>query len=303
MTPRSRTLLIAFVALAVVVLVVAAVAINSIVNATSSDDTDTSASTPTSSAPPAVSDGGGEVPVNAPEDEGTEPRSPIEESAANFLAAYTSDDASADWTKALTELTTPVMLASLATSDRDVAAYLAGTTIGTAQGTQVPVLNGGDTVATIHLVQVADDDEGIITEDSIWYVDYIDFTDPPEATALPMSSTTDREIAAGIEPAVAAVLAQPGGLTDAARKEQISAAFTDPKAAFEIKRGAGKDKRITMGGIHDVQLATDDDGNLTATVIAPWQIDGDPLVQWTTLTLTLTRDDNGAWIAADATAD
>ena len=57
-----------------------------------------------------------------------------------------------------------------------------------------------------------------------------------------------------------------------------------------------------MGGIHGVQLATDDDGNLTATVIAPWQIDGDSLVQWTTLTLTLTRDDNGAWIAADATA-
>lgn len=56
-----------------------------------------------------------------------------------------------------------------------------------------------------------------------------------------------------------------------------------------------------MGNVHDVQLGTDDDGNLTATVIAPWQIDGDPLVQWSTLTVTLTRDAAGHWAAVDAT--
>ena len=136
---------------------------------------------------------------------------------------------------------------------------------------------------------------------SAWQVSHIDFTSPPEATALPLSSLSNREIAAAIQPAVATVLAQPGGLTDKDRAAQISAGFTDADEALDIKRAAGPDKRITMGNIHDVQLGTDQHGNLTATVVAPWQIDGETLAQWTTLTVTLTRDDAGTWAAVDAT--
>src|SRR5699024_3616925 len=103
------------------------------------------------------------------------------------------------------------------------------------------------------------------------------------------------------QPAVATVLAQPGGLTDKDRAAQISAGFTDADEALDIKRAAGPDKRITMGNIHDVQLGTDQHGNLTPTVVVPWQIDGEALVQRTTLTLTLTRDNAGTWAAVDAT--
>lgn len=302
MSLRSRALLIGVLAGAVVVGIVLALLISSAVGGGEtplgdSDDT-TPAASPSSSAPASEAE-------TTPAAEDTTPTvdlTPgIQQDAADFLTAYTSDADDEAWTKALTPLTTPELLASLATSDRGVATSLAGATVGEPQGSQVPVRNGADTIATLHLVQVPEDDEGIIAEDTPWQVAYVDLSSPPEATALPLSTLTNREIAAAIQPALATVLAQPGGLTDEDRAAQISEGFTDADQALTIKRAAGPDKRITMGNIHDVQLSTDEHGNLTATVVVPWQIDGDAMVQWTTLTVILTRDDAGTWAAVDAT--
>lgn len=302
MSLRSRALLIGALAGAAVLGIVLALLIGSAVGGgegpLGADD---------STAPPTSSGQASQEEVT-PADETTtttsqEPAPGIQQDAADFLSAYTSDAEDTEWTKALAPVTTPQMLASLTTSDRSVASTLAGTTLGDPQSAQIPVLNGGQTVATLHLIQVPEDDEGIITEATPWQVDYIDFTEPPEDTALPLSSSTNREIAVAIQPALAAVVAQPGGLTDSDRKSQISEAFTDADQALKIERAAGPEQRITMGNIHDVQLGTDEDGNLTATVTTPWQIDGDPMVQWTSLTVTLTRDAAGTWAAVDATAD
>lgn len=301
MSLRSRALLIGALVGAVVVGIVLALLIGSAVSG-GEDPLGADTTSPTPSSPPSAATPSGETTAGSEDAGPAADLAPgIQQDAADFLAAYSSDADEAAWTKALTPLATPEMLASLTTSDRGVAASLAGTTVGEPQGSQVPVRNGADTIATLHLVQVPENDEGAITEDTPWQVSHIDFTSPPEATALPLSSLSNREIAAAIQPAVATVLAQPGGLTDQDRAAQISAGFTDADEALDIKRAAGPDKRITMGNIHDVQLGTDQHGNLTATVVAPWQIDGETLAQWTTLTVTLTRDDAGTWAAVDAT--
>ncbi|GAB4097665.1 hypothetical protein GCM10028787_31400 [Brachybacterium horti] len=303
MSLRSRLYLLGALAGAVIVGIVVAALISSALSGgggpLGAATTPPTATTPSATTPPAdaatPTEGGG----TASSSDALEPG--IQQDAADFLAAYTSDSDDQAWVEALTPVATPELLASLVTSDRDFARSLAGTTVGDPQSSTVPVLSGGDTIAKIHLVQIAEDDEGAITDASPWQVDYIDFTDPPEGTALPLSSISDREISAALQPVLATVLAQPGGLTDEARTAQIADAFTDPKEAVKIPRGAGSDKRITMGNVHDVQLATDENGNLTATVTVPWQIDGDPLAQWTTLTVTLSRDDAGSWTAVDAT--
>lgn len=298
MSLRSRALLIGVLVGAVVVGIVLALLISSAVSGGEAPLGDSDDTTPSSSAPASQPGATSAPEATTPADD---PTPGIQQDAADFLTAYTSGADDEAWTKALTPLTTPEFLASLATSDRGVATSLTGATVGEPQGSQIPVHNGADTIATLHLVQVPEDDEGIITEDTPWQVAYVDLTSPPEATALPLSTLTNREIAAAIQPALATVLAQPGGLTDEDRAAQISEGFTDADQALTIKRAAGPDKRITMGNIHDVQLSTDEHGNLTATVVVPWQIDGDAMVQWTTLTVTLTRDDAGTWAAVDAT--
>ena len=298
MSLRSRALLIGILLGAAVVGIVLALLIGSALGGGEAPLGDSDDTTPGASAPATQP----EAPSAAEDTTPAADLTPgIQQQAADFLTAYTSDTDDGAWTKALTPLATPTLFASLTTSDRGVATSLAGSRVGEPQGSQVPVLNGADTIATLHLVQVPEDDEGIITEDTPWQVAYVDLTSPPEETALPLSTLTNREIATAIQPALATVLAQPGGLTDEDRAAQISEGFTDADQALTIKRAAGPDKRITMGNIHDVQLSTDEHGNLTATVVVPWQIDGDAMVQWTTLTVTLTRDDAGSWAAVDAT--
>ncbi|WP_246958306.1 hypothetical protein [Brachybacterium sp. Marseille-Q7125] len=194
------------------------------------------------------------------------------------------------------------MLASLATSDREIAASLAGAQLDQPQGATVPVAVGGETIAHITLVQIPNDDHGEITEDSPWTVEAIDLLAPPENTALPLAVNSSRQIAAALQPSLAAVITQPAGLTDEDRTEMISAGFTDPDLAYDIPRGAGPEERIVMGNVHDVQLTATSNGDLAATVVVPWVIDnGENVAQWTTLTVTLTRADDGTWTAADAT--
>lgn len=226
---------------------------------------------------------------------------PIQQRAQDFLTAYTGEADDAAWLDAMAPMVTAEMRASLATTNRDAARALAGTQIGDAQDGAVPVLNGGDTIATIRLAQVADNEDGTLTDATPWVVTGIDYTEPPQGVALPLSSTSAYEISVAIQPTLAAVIAQPGGLTDEARAAQITEAFTEPNEALQIPRTAGPETRINMGAVHDLQLSADANGNLIATVVIPWQVDGDPVAQWTTLTVRLTRTQDGAWAAADAT--
>ncbi|MDN6301436.1 MAG: hypothetical protein L0J57_00085 [Brachybacterium sp.] len=300
MSMRSRALLIGLLFGAIVVGVVLALLINGAVGGTGGRGGDPDPPAPPCPSPESSDPGAGTGTTDSAQPANDELAAGIQQEAADFLAAYTGDDSDSDWIEALTPLTTPEMLASLATSDRGVAQSFAGAKVGDPQSSQVPVLNGGETVATIHLVQIPEGDQGIITEATPWHVNYIDFTAAPEGAALPLSKTSDREIATAIQPALASVLAQPGGLTDKDRKAQIAESFTDADEALTIKRNAGPDQRITMGNLHDVQLGTDEEGNLVAVVVVPWVIDGEPTAQWTTLTVTLGRGSAGNWVAVDA---
>lgn len=300
MSMRSRALLTGLLVGAIVVGVVLALLINGAVGRSSGLGDDRSPTPAPSSGPASADADAGTRATHGAPSTNDELAPGIQQEAANFLDAYSGDSSDSDWIKALTPLTTPEMLASLTTSDRDVAQSLAGAKVGDPQSSQVPVLNGGETVAAIHLVQIPEGDQGIITEATPWQVNYIDFTEAPEGAALPLSKTSDREIAAAIQPALASVLAQPGGLTDKDREAQITESFIDADEALKIKRNAGPDKRITMGNLHDVQLSTDEAGNLVAIAVIPWVVDGEPTAQWTTLAVTLGRGSAGNWVAVDA---
>lgn len=223
----------------------------------------------------------------------------IQKAAAAFLEAYTTNPGADSWADALGPVATPEMVASITTSDPAIAEGLASAQVGEPSDMSVPVAVDGQITAHLTLVQIPSAPEEEITADTPWMVRAIDFSAVTDR-ALPLSTNSPQEIATAIKPSVGALVVQPAGLTDEARREQIAASFAAPDAALEVPRLGSEAERIEMGNIHDVQLAASADGDLVATVVVPWlPSDGESPAQWASYSIRLGRTGDGSWTAVD----
>lgn len=301
MTPKAKLAFGGVLAIAIGALVALALVINSATGDSSSLGSGSEDPTP------APSDGGTDA-APQPSEAATSADGFVDldnaapgaqEAAAAFLTAYTTDPGTKGWIKNLEPVATPEMVASIATSNPEIATSLASAHVGEPSNGNVPVAVDGQTVARLTLVQIPPTPEDEITQDTPWTVQAIDLYTVTEG-ALPLSSNSQRTIATDIQPSLAALVVQPAGLTDEARLEQIKASFTEPDAALEVPRLGTEEERIEMGNVHDVQLTASADGDLIATAVVPWVIaDGNSQAEWSSYSIRLTRTEDGSWTAAD----
>lgn len=231
---------------------------------------------------------------NAPEKADSD-QSPLE-----TFAQVWADDSLSDkqWLAKLKPVTTPALYASLTTTDRSVAT-----------GTGHDVLRTTDT--TGHVGHDDTEDYSVSLAQPVADAAGEPDTGPlvsgirlPEDTpgALPLDTDARAQLTKPTLSAFTALIAQPGGLTDKQRAQRITDTFTKPAHAKKIKRKAGEEASIRIGGIHEFSVHADDQDRLTVRATVPYAPDGhaDDDTKWQTLTITMTRTDDGAWTPQDA---
>ncbi|GAB2546297.1 hypothetical protein [Brachybacterium huguangmaarense] len=222
--------------------------------------------------------------------------------ASAFIAAIASTTDPAARQQALAPLTAPELLASITSSDQEaLTRALDGAQPGTAKDGTIPLMRDGKQVAILATQTAPRDDEesGALTGDPV-VVTGIDLTDAPKDVALPLGTDATTEIAKVAQPAMTALIAQPGGLTDADRAKQITDAFTHPETALTIPRVGTEEQRVITGNVQDPQLGVDEQGQLTLTAVMAWRVDGTTDTQWASHTITLERGPRGTWVPRDA---
>lgn len=222
--------------------------------------------------------------------------------ASAFIAAIASTTDPAARQQALAPLTAPELLASITSSDQEaLTRALDGAQPGTTKDGAIPLMRDGKQVGSL-ATQTAprnDEESGALTGDPV-VVTGIDLTDAPKDVALPLGTDATTEIAKVAQPAMTALIAQPGGLTDADRAQQITDAFTHPDTALTIPRVGTEEQRVITGNIQDPQLGVDEQGQLTLTAVMAWRVDGTTDTQWASHTITLERGPRGTWVPRDA---
>lgn len=222
--------------------------------------------------------------------------------ASAFIAAIASTTDPAARQQALAPLTAPELLASITSSDQEaLTRALDGAQPGTTKDGAIPLMRDGKQVGSLATQTAPRDDEesGALTGDPV-VVTGIDLTDAPKDVALPLGTDATTEIAKVAQPAMTALIAQPGGLTDADRAQQITDAFTHPDTALPIPRVGTEEQRVITGNIQDPQLGVDEQGQLTLTAVMAWRVDGTTDTQWASHTITLERGPRGTWVPRDA---
>lgn len=256
-------------------------------------------SSPAASAPAGEDGANPDAPSSAP--------SGTPEEVLELVAAYgSSEGEDAAWIESLTPYVTPALLASIATSDRELA-RAAGTEILSAQDTHITV-GTPDGNATYVLTIAPRPESHEHTEDTDhtptegeWVAVGIDYVDPPAGAALPLGETAVEDLRPTLQDALTVLVAQPGGQTPAAREERIRAVFTAPEEALEITPSGPEEQSIRIGNAHEIVLAGEGQ-ELVAYVTVPYAPDGEDTPSWVTLTVELERTDTGTWAPRDAHA-
>lgn len=258
--------------------------------------------------PPAQPDPAPTTPSQQPAPPTVDPPAPtaedshreVPESVRDFITAYAavaSDDA--QWVESLRPLTTSALYGSLLTSDRSLALD-AGEEVLEAEEGRVAVGAGGRVtyVLTYALLSAEMENDGAPQAER-WVVTGIDFTAAPEGAALPLGSAGVEQLREPVQRALTAVVAQPGGMTDAQRQEAIRGTFSDPQDALGIPRAAGEETAIRIGNIHEL-VAVEEQGEFVVHATVPYAPDGEDTPEWVTVTIVLARGENGGWVPQDA---
>ena len=218
----------------------------------------------------------------------------IPSEAREFLAVYGDRSLSEEaWLSALEPYTAPELLASLRGSDRDLLAA-AGSTVLEANDEQIVVGKPERAGFSLRIEELETVDEG-----KIFTVRAIDWIDPPPGARLPLGSDALEQLEVPAQDAVLAVLAQPGGLSDAERMERIRKSLAAPSRAMKLPRAADPSVAVRVGAMHDLALAQEG-GKVAVCAVVPYADDGRQDAQWAAVTVTFTRAKDGSWKPDDA---
>ncbi|HIW99894.1 MAG TPA: hypothetical protein H9871_07090 [Candidatus Nesterenkonia stercoripullorum] len=217
-----------------------------------------------------------------------------------FIDSYADPDASDDeWGQSLAPNVTPALLASLLSSDRELARTAGHEILDVSDG-RVSVGTKTDVSYTLEYAQLEDDHEHDGHEAVAHpIVTGIDFTDAPDGAALPLGTDGVEQVRAPVQEALTAVVAQPGGQSDEDREQLIRDTFTSPEKALSLPRSVDDGAAVRIGNAHELVLAAEDDQFVVHATV-PYARDGESTPTWTTVTIELTRDDTGAWTPQDA---
>lgn len=194
----------------------------------------------------------------------------------------------------LREDSAPELYASLVTSDHDALAKLGTEVLEHGDG-YVVIGTGSRADGELRFQSVPADHGG--AEELV--INGIVLYDPEPSTALPITQETPDELRDSLHTAATSLIGQTAETTDEERREMIALTFIDPTHAAKIPRVADEGTAVTVGSIHDLELASDESDQLTATVTVPWESTPGQ-TEWTSLTFTLARTADGHWQARDA---
>lgn len=217
-----------------------------------------------------------------------------------FAAIYA--DATVDeqtWLQQMSPYVTPVLLASLAGSDRELAAG-AGTTLIEKSDSAATIGTGETPVYSLELTPSPTGDDADPSAPPVTIAS-ITYLHPPARSALPLSRDGVEGLEAMAQKAAAAVLAQPGGEAAEDRAQRIREAFLDPQTALGTPPPDDQGAPIRVGTLRDLEVAVTPDMQLALTTLVPSAPDGVQQVRWTSLTIILARGVDGTWVAKDAT--
>lgn len=194
----------------------------------------------------------------------------------------------------LREDSAPELYASLVTSDHDALAELGTEVLELGDG-YVVIGTGSRADGELHFQSVPASHGG--PEDLV--INGIVLYDPEPSTALPVNGGTPDELRDRLHTAATSLIGQTAETTDEDRREMIALTFIEPTQAAQIPRVATEGTAVTVGSIHDLELASDESDQLTATVTVPWESTPGQ-TEWASLTFTLDRTADGHWQARDA---
>lgn len=246
-------------------------------------------------AAPAVTDG---PPLEPATEQAASPEAeevPVE--VQEFIDSYAEPDASdEEWGQALAPNVTPVLHASLLSSDRELARTAGHEILDISDG-RVSVGTKTDVSYVLEYAQLEDGHEH--EEEGHPIVTGIDFMAVPDGAALPLGTDGVEQVRAPVQEALTAVVAQPGGQSDEDREQLIRDTFTSPEEAVSFPRSVDDGAAVRIGNPHELVLAAED-GQLVVYATVPYARDGESTPAWTTVTIELIRDGTGAWTPQDA---
>lgn len=300
MTPKTRARVT--IAAALVLLVAGITTLAVLITRPSSTTTTTSAAPSHTLVTPTTTSSSDDATSSKSPPASSGPQVDPQAAASAFLAAIASTTDPAARQQALAPLTAPELLASITSSDQEaLTRALDGAQPGTTKDGAIPLMRDGKQVASLATQTAPRDDEesGALTGDPV-VITGIDLADAPKGIALPLGTDSTTEIAKVAQPAMTALIAQPGGLNDADRAQQITDAYTHPDTALTIPRVGSEEQRVITGNVQDPQLGVDEQGQLTLTAVMAWRVDGTTDTQWASHTITLERGPRGTWVPRDA---
>lgn len=228
--------------------------------------------------------------------EGAAHSSPVAAFAAIYADAGLEEG---EWLRQMSPYVSPTLLASLAGSDRELAAA-AGSTLLEQTRSAATVGKNGAPAYSLELAPALSGEEDADPAALPVQIISITFLDAPASRALPLAKNALAGMETTAQLAAVAVLAQPGGESEEQRRTRIRETFADPQAALQTPRPGPAETSIRIGTLRDLTFIATDDGQLALVALVPYAPDGEPVAQWAPLTITLTRGPAGEWIPKDA---